>query len=198
MPAPQPSRTIRMQIVELPPPAATPPPTTQTAPLRNVAPPPATVRAAHAPAPARAAAPVKLPDTLPSRDALPAHRPVPSPDAEHARASSDETRPASATQAEAATTHTSAAGHAQARLISQPLPTLPDDLREEGYQAVAVARFLIHTDGTFDIDLVRPTSNPRLNQILLDALHRWRFFPAMENGRPVESRQDVRVHFNVD
>lgn len=83
-------------------------------------------------------------------------------------------------------------------MISQPLPVLPDDLREDGYQAVAVARFLVHADGTFDIDLVKPTANPRLNQILLETLRRWRFFPAMENGRPVESRQDVRVHFNVN
>lgn len=91
-----------------------------------------------------------------------------------------------------------AAGNAQARLISQPLPVLPNDLREDGYQAVAVARFLVHADGTFDIDLVKPTSNPRLNQILLETLRRWRFFPAVESGRPVESQQDVRVHFNVN
>ncbi|KWE50475.1 hypothetical protein WL76_18750 [Burkholderia ubonensis] len=91
-----------------------------------------------------------------------------------------------------------ASGNAQARLLSQPLPVLPDDLREDGYQAVAVARFLVHADGTFDIDLVKPTPNPRLNQILLETLRRWRFFPAMDNGRPVESRQDVRVHFNVN
>ncbi|KWK79654.1 hypothetical protein WM16_08975 [Burkholderia ubonensis] len=91
-----------------------------------------------------------------------------------------------------------ASGNAQARLLSQPLPVLPDDLREDGYQAVAVARFLVHADGTFDIDLVKPTPNPRLNQILLETLRRWRFLPAMDNGRPVESRQDVRVHFNVN
>lgn len=86
----------------------------------------------------------------------------------------------------------------QARLLSQPLPVLPDDLREVAYRAVAVARFTIHVDGTFDVELVKPTQNPRLNQILLATLRDWRFFPAMDNGHPVESHQDVRVHFNVD
>jgi len=84
------------------------------------------------------------------------------------------------------------------RLLAQPLPDVPDDLREQGYQAVAVARFAIHADGTFDVDLVKPTQNPRLNQLLLARLRQWRFFPAIENGRPIESHQDVRVHFNVN
>lgn len=87
---------------------------------------------------------------------------------------------------------------APARLLSQPLPELPDDLREEGYQFVAVARFVIHADGSFDVQLIHPTPNPRLNQILMQTLHKWRFDPATEAGHPVETHQDVRVHFNVD
>lgn len=84
-----------------------------------------------------------------------------------------------------------------ARALSQPLPTVPDDLRETAYRAEALARFSVHADGTVDVELLKPTPYPRLNQILLEALAHWRFFPAMENGHPVESRQDVRVHFNV-
>ncbi|PTB17043.1 energy transducer TonB [Trinickia symbiotica] len=85
-----------------------------------------------------------------------------------------------------------------ARLIAQPLPELPDDMREEGYQFVAIARFVIHADGTFDVELIKATPNARLNQILMTTLHEWRFVPATEAGHPVESHQDVRVHFNVD
>ena len=77
------------------------------------------------------------------------------------------------------------------------MPVLPDDLREQGYQMTAVAHFRIHADGSFEVDLVKPTQNPRLNQILLETLHKWRFFPAMENGHPVDCDQDVRVHFLV-
>jgi periplasmic protein TonB len=84
-----------------------------------------------------------------------------------------------------------------ARVLSQPMPVLPDDLREQGYQLTAVAHFTVHADGSFEVELVKPTQNPRLNQILLETLHHWRFFPAMENGHPVESEQEVRVHFSV-
>ncbi|KQR90297.1 hypothetical protein ASG35_03605 [Burkholderia sp. Leaf177] len=84
-----------------------------------------------------------------------------------------------------------------ARVISQPMPFLPDDLREDAYQTMAIARFDVHADGTVDVELSKPTSNPRLNALLLDALRKWRFFPAMQDGHAIESHQDVRVHFNV-
>ncbi len=84
-----------------------------------------------------------------------------------------------------------------AQLRSQPLPALPDDLRDQAYQAVALARFVIHPDATFDVELIKPTPYPRLNAILLDALRKWRFSPAMENGHAIESQQQVRVHFDV-
>jgi protein TonB len=84
-----------------------------------------------------------------------------------------------------------------ARAITQPMPSLPDDLREDAFQAIAVARFDIHADGTIEVELSKPTQNPRLNSLLLESLHKWRFFPAMQGGHPVESHQDVRVHFNV-
>ncbi|WP_256982645.1 energy transducer TonB [Caballeronia sordidicola] len=85
-----------------------------------------------------------------------------------------------------------------ARALTQPLPVVPDDLRETAYRAEALARFSVHVDGSVDVELLKPTSYPRLNQLLLEALRKWRFFPAMEGGHPVESRQDIRVHFNVD
>jgi periplasmic protein TonB len=127
---------------------------------------------------------------------------APSQDA--ASSTSAEAKPASNTaKADSAATpqetapSTSNSGTTQARLLSQPIPVLPDDLREQGYQLTAVAHFKIHADGSIDVELIKPTQNPRLNQILLETLHRWRFFPAMQNGHPVESEQDVRVHFSV-
>jgi len=80
----------------------------------------------------------------------------------------------------------------------QQLPELPDDLREDALQAVAMARFSIRADGSVEVELTSPTHVPRLNQLLLDALKKWRFFPAMKNGQPIASSQDIRVHFNVD
>jgi protein TonB len=95
-------------------------------------------------------------------------------------------------------TNTGAAGNGPAHAIFQPLPELPDDLREDALQAVAMARFSIRADGSVEVELTSPTHVPRLNQLLLDALKKWRFFPAMKNGQPIASSQDIRVHFNVD
>src|SRR6266702_2745658 len=98
---------------------------------------------------------------------------------------------------QSATPSATSSGDTAARSISQPLPELPGDLREQAYQTIATARFVIHVDGSVDVELIKPTPNPRLNQILLQALRKWRYSPAIQGGHPVETRQDVRVHFNV-
>ncbi|WP_244980413.1 energy transducer TonB [Burkholderia paludis] len=191
-PMPHAPETLQMQWVEMPAPVRAAPP----APVHSVAPKPAPVRRAMPTV--RPAAPAKGRTAAQPHDAQPVRQPVAPTQSQAAHPAPDEVRAASGAHAGSAAAHPSGSGSAQARLLSQPLPVLPDDLREEGYQAVAVARFLVHADGTFDIDLVKPTPIPRLNQILLETLRRWRFFPATDDGRPVESRQDVRVHFNVD
>jgi hypothetical protein len=52
-------------------------------------------------------------------------------------------------------------------------------------------------DGTAAVELVQPTPNPALNRVILDTLRTWRFFPALERGRPVASTQEVRVRLEV-
>jgi periplasmic protein TonB len=198
-PAPE---TIEMKLVEIAPPAPerTPPAQPQAmAPAREPL-----QRRVEKP-PSQAAQPVVRREAIepakqanaPQRSTTrpPAESPAaPAREAPAAEAATTAAKPASAADASLAS---SSAGTVQARLLSQPLPVLPDDLREDAYRAEAVARFDIHADGSTEVELVKPTANPRLNQILLEALHKWRFFPAMENGRPVDSQRDVRVHFNV-
>ncbi|KLU21663.1 hypothetical protein EOS_34655 [Caballeronia mineralivorans PML1(12)] len=175
------------------------------------------VELAAPPAPAHAVAPAVTPQAHSRRDPTPA-RVTPShetrrPVAEHAVAKEEspatsvqpEASPAATSTAVVATSSSSASASdktarsegSTARVINQPMPALPDDLREDAYQAVAVARFDIHADGTIEVELSKPTQNPRLNALLLEALRKWRFFPAMQGGHAVESHQDVRVHFNV-
>jgi len=84
-----------------------------------------------------------------------------------------------------------------ARAIYAPVPTIPDDLREDALEALAVAHFIVSYEGKVDVSLVTPTSNPRLNQILLDTLKQWRFFPAMKNGIAIDAQFDVRIPITV-
>jgi len=84
-----------------------------------------------------------------------------------------------------------------ARAIVAPAPVIPDDLREDAFDAVAVARFTISADGTAKVALLKPTSNPRINELLLDTLAKWQFFPAVRNGDPIDSTVDIRIPISV-
>lgn len=84
-----------------------------------------------------------------------------------------------------------------ARAIYQPIPKIPDELREEAINAVAVARFHINIDGTATVELITPTSNPHINQLILNTLKTWRFFPAMRDNKPQESVQEIRIHVDI-
>ncbi len=85
-----------------------------------------------------------------------------------------------------------------AQAIAQPIPDIPDDLREEALNEVAKARFHIAADGSVTVELIKPTQNPRLNRLLLEKLKFWKFTPAIADGKPVASTEDVvvRVHVN--
>ncbi len=84
-----------------------------------------------------------------------------------------------------------------ARAIYAPSPTIPDDLRENVFEAVALAHFHVSFDGVATVTLAQPTSNPRLNLLLLDTLKQWRFFPAIRNGIATDSEFDVRIPIAV-
>jgi periplasmic protein TonB len=84
-----------------------------------------------------------------------------------------------------------------ARAIVAPIPVIPDDLREEAMNVVAVARFTVSSAGDVHVTLIKPTRNPRLNEILLDTLAKWQFFPAVRNGEPVDSTIDIQIPITV-
>jgi periplasmic protein TonB len=86
---------------------------------------------------------------------------------------------------------------AGARAMYAPTPEIPDDLRENTFSTMAVARFKVSYDGNVEVTLVKPTSNPRLNQILLDTLKQWKFVPAMKDGIAINSDFEVRIPITV-
>ena len=84
-----------------------------------------------------------------------------------------------------------------AHALYAPTPTIPDEMRENAFSAVAVAHFKVAPDGTVEVTLAQPTPNPRLNQILLATLKEWKFFPAMKDGIAIASEFDVRIPITV-
>jgi protein TonB len=93
--------------------------------------------------------------------------------------------------------HGSMYANSGARAIVHPKPQIPDDMREETFKFAPLARFHIAADGSFNVELVKPTPNPRLNRILLDSLKQWQWFPAIKNGKPVASTKDIVVKIEV-
>jgi protein TonB len=83
------------------------------------------------------------------------------------------------------------------KAVYAPVPTIPDDMRDEVLQAVAVAHFRVFHDGRVVVSLAKPTDFSRLNDIILDTLHEWRFRPAMSKGVAVDSEAEVRLLITV-
>lgn len=84
-----------------------------------------------------------------------------------------------------------------ARALYAPTPQIPDDLRENVFSALAIAHFIVESDGQVRVTLVQPTSSPRLNQVILASLQTWKFFPATRDGVPVASEFDLRIPIAV-
>jgi protein TonB len=84
-----------------------------------------------------------------------------------------------------------------ARAIYKPMPEIPESLRHRTLEVVAVARFRVNAAGSVEVELTGPTSDPDLNRALVDTLRRWRFFPAMQSGKPVASVIEIRIPISV-
>src|SRR5271166_298386 len=69
-----------------------------------------------------------------------------------------------------------------AHAVYSPTPEIPDEMREDVFQAEAVAHFKVDYNGEAVVTLSQATSNERLNQIILETLRKWRFAPAIKGG----------------
>ncbi len=82
--------------------------------------------------------------------------------------------------------------------IFQPLPNIPDELRERAFHSDAIVRFHIAADGSVTkVELIKPSFNNRLDEMLLRSLRRWKF-SAASSGEVKVSIQDIRVRFLVE
>jgi len=173
--------------VVAPPPPVPPPPRPEPKPKPVVRPLP---RKEPAPAPEPPPPPAALqepPKSVVPEPPAPAPAPPPPP-------------PAPAPPPQAAPPAKSAefgGGHTAARAIFQPLPKIPGELQTEAMTAVAVARFHIEPDGSATVELVKPTANPKVNRIILETLRTWKFFPEIQNGKPVPSVQELKINVDI-
>ena len=78
-------------------------------------------------------------------------------------------------------------------------PEYPREALRSGIEGTVV--LLIHIDAqgnVIDIEVERSSRNRDMDRSAVRAARRWRFNPAIENGRPVASTVRVPVDFNLD
>jgi len=193
------------EAISAPAPEPSPPPPAETAPEPEPphAPPPDESLAEPVPPPPRPLPEPKIETKPPPKPASPQRRVAPK-SAKPAPTEPTTPAPPAATASPSPQTAPSVPsspspgmGNMGARAIYQPLPEIPAALRRRAVELVAVARFHVAASGAAEVELIAPTSDPELNRVLLAALKTWRFFPAMDQGRPVASSLDVRIPISV-
>jgi protein TonB len=202
-------RPVDVQVMELPvtastpatqptPPARRPPPPPKPraeppAPRPAPSPPQAQVEAPRDPTPAVEAEPApatpSAPATVPAPPGTPSPRATTGPPTQAPVAA---VPPERGPQGPPSGTDTMSA-----RAIYKPMPEIPDSLRHRTVDLVAVARFRVTVDGSAQVELTQPTGDPDLNRALVETLKRWRFFPAMQAGKPILSTIDIRIPISV-
>jgi periplasmic protein TonB len=88
-------------------------------------------------------------------------------------------------------------GNAEPHLICAPIPSIPDDLRDEVMQATAVVRFHVRSGGEATVALVTSTDYSERDELILDTLREWRFAPAVRNGVKIDSDAELRLLVSV-
>lgn len=87
---------------------------------------------------------------------------------------------------------------APAQVVSNPTPQLSDEMRHECFKSCCIARFMIAADGATKVRLVSSSGSDEIDDITLQTLRRWKFKPAMLDGKPVPSTRRIKVEFQVD
>jgi protein TonB len=189
---------VDVGLVELPASEAAPPAIT-AAPPEAVAPPSPPDPEIVAPAPEES-----LPEPVPALKVeakppppRPQKRPPPPRPTERAIEPAPATAPESRPTVPEAAPSSPVGGSIGAHAIFQPMPSIPESIRQRRLDAVAIVVFHVATDGSATVELREATDDPRLNQVLLEGFKRWRFFPALDHDRPIASTIELRVPIAV-
>jgi protein TonB len=77
-------------------------------------------------------------------------------------------------------------------------PVYPSASRRDGEQGRGVFRVLVDENGKpQDVQVMTSTGFPRLDTAALEAIRKWAFSPAMQNGQKVKSWTRVQVAFQL-
>jgi formylglycine-generating enzyme required for sulfatase activity len=76
-------------------------------------------------------------------------------------------------------------------------PEMPADLTSRKFRSPVIAEFTVHVDGSCDARLLRTSGDAEIDAIVLDALCKWHWKPAMDKGSPIETKVKQEVDISV-
>lgn len=82
--------------------------------------------------------------------------------------------------------------------VRSPAPRYPRDAQRRGQSGTVLLR--VHVDRTGEpgsVDLVQSSGSRSLDRAAVDAVRRWRFDPAIRNGRPADGVVQVPITFHL-
>lgn len=177
---PKPSAAQAQPSAAVPSPASAPPTTAATAPLAPVA-----------PSPRPDAAPAKTAATIASSP--PPARPA------QAAAGDTDTAAETAHGALGGTAGGSRPARYDADYLHNPAPAYPAASRRLNEQGTVLLRVRVGRDGRARaIELLEGSGSPRLDRAASEAVRRWRFAPATEDGTAVDSWLRVPIAFRLE
>ena len=81
------------------------------------------------------------------------------------------------------------------RVVYQPAPEYPGELRHKKVAGTVYVLFLVDVGGRVTSPLVQKSTNQAFEQPALQAVKRWRFDPGKHNGQTVQFRMRVPITF---
>lgn len=81
---------------------------------------------------------------------------------------------------------------------NQVQPNIPGDLADQIEKSFVRVEVAIEPDGSFTPALRSSSGSKEVDRLVLDALRKWRWRPALKDGTPIESRQLFRFEFVVE
>lgn len=85
-----------------------------------------------------------------------------------------------------------------AQVLSSYFPDYPQSWRNANIVGSVVVQFTVQTDGTVSNPTVVGSPRPELAALVLHAIMRWKFKPAVKNGTPVSVRAQQQFDFSVE
>ena len=76
-------------------------------------------------------------------------------------------------------------------------PEIPESLKTDELKTFVRVRVHVAPDGSFEVVLRTSSHSPEVDKIVLDALKKWKWKPALKDGEPVESTSLFKFEFEI-